>query len=291
VIIPCLGQARELEACLRGFELQSQDVPFETVVVDSAWDESVFEVASRFRRVKLVRSKDRLSAGAARNLGVEHSAAERLAFIDADCVPDERWVSEACASLRRGHRLCGGPVLDLLPNHPIAWADNHLQFADFQAGRPAEEARYFPGCNMVVGLADFIQLGGFEEKYLSGEDVLFSARAQASFPSAMYYNPRLSVRHRGRTRWAELLEHQRVLGYRRSQARLHLDASYRWMSRHALLAGLVMLRRLGYISLRTVQYDLPDLARLALFLPWLLAGLAAWTAGFYEERPLDDREA
>jgi GT2 family glycosyltransferase len=281
VIIPCLGQPMELEQCLQGLERQEGDLPFEAVVVDSAWDEEVVEAVSRFSQVRLVRSREELSAGAARNLGVRSSAADWLAFLDADCVPDLNWVREACTSLQAGYRLCGGPVLDLFPNHPVAWADNHLQFADFQAGRPSGQGTYFPGCNMTMTRKDFIALGGFNEEYLSGEDILLASRAFSNFPGKMLFNPNLIVRHRGRTRWKDFLEHQRVLGYRRSHSRLHLNASYVWMVRHSALAGLVMLRRLGYISLRTFQYNPADLIRMVMFFPWLSGGLAAWVGGFY----------
>jgi GT2 family glycosyltransferase len=290
VIVPCLGQAAELEDCLRGLEGQTGGVPFETVVVDSAWDEAVAGAAARFPQVKLVRSGDRLSAGAARNLGVRNSTAPELAFIDADCVPAAAWVREAAGALLAGGRLCGGPVLDWAGDHPVAWADNHLQFADFQAGRPAGPAGYFPGCNMVVRREDFSALGGFNEEHVSGEDVLFALLAGEKFPGGLVFKPRMIVRHRGRMRWKPFLDHQRLLGYRRSYSRLHLNPGYEWLARHKILAGLVVLRRFGYISLRTIQYDRPGLVRLVLFLPWLLAGLAAWAGGFYDGYHINDRE-
>jgi hypothetical protein len=43
----------------------------------------------------------------------------------------------------------------------------------------------------------------------------------------------------------------------------------------------VVLRRLFYITLRTLQFDPPGLIRLILFFPWIAAGLISWTIGFY----------
>jgi GT2 family glycosyltransferase len=281
VIVPCLGQAEELEMCLQALSRQTTG-SFEIVVVDSAWDQAVEAAAARFPRVRLVRSRARLSAGAARNYGVRHASALWLGFLDADCVPAADWVKQACRSLESGGRLFGGPVLDQLPNHPVAWSDNRLQFADFQAGRPAGLGSYFPGCNMCIGRQDFDEAGGFEEEHLCGEDVILSSHMAARYPGGLVYNAQLLVHHRGRVRGRDFLEHQRLLGYRRSHSGLRMNAGYERLARHRLLAGLVMLRRLGYIGLRTVQYDPPGLARLALFFPWLLVGLAAWTAGFYD---------
>ena len=281
VVIPCLDHSRELALCLQGLEAQAGDVSFEVLVVDGAWDERVAEAAARFPRVRLVRAREGLTSGAARNLGVQNSAADWIAFLDADCIPGSAWVKQACGSLRDGYYMCGGPVLDLIPNHPIAWADNHLQFSDFQAGRRAGRCLYMPACNMVMPRRIFDELGGFQESFFSAEDTLLTSLASSSFPEKMLFNPALIVRHHGRAEWRAFLEHQRLLGGRRSQSRSHWTPSYEWMARRPALAGLVMLRRFGYIGLRTLQYDPASLIRLALFFPWFVAGLAAWTRGFY----------
>ncbi|MCE9646573.1 MAG: glycosyltransferase [Chloroflexi bacterium] len=282
VIIPCLGHARELESCLYGLQTQSGQLPFEIIVVDSAYDEDVALTAQKFKQVRLVRSRVRLSAGAARNLGVGSTHAEWIAFLDADCIPDPDWVGQARESLQAGYLFCGGPVLDLYPNHPVAWVDNHLQFADFQAARPAGKAGYFPACNLILPRSTFIELGGFGEDHLSGEDGLLSQAADLNFPDDIFFNPLLVVRHHGRKEIPGLLEHQKLMGYRRAKGHLQMDASYEWLARHPWLAGLVIFRRLGYIFLRTFQFDSKDLIRLLVFLPWLTVGLAAWTRGFYQ---------
>src|SRR5512137_55475 len=91
IIIPCLGQAHELSYCLQGLEKQKGALRFEVIVVDSASDPAVQAAAARFPGVQLVRSPDRLSAGAARNLGAERASAEVLGFMDADCIPEPGW--------------------------------------------------------------------------------------------------------------------------------------------------------------------------------------------------------
>ena len=282
IVIPCLGHAEELTTCLRSLSAQSRLEGSEVIVVDSAWDENVAAAVSPFPFAKLIRSRDTLSPGAARNLGVLHTHGEGLAFLDADCIAEAGWVEQARAVLAAGHALAGGPVLDERPFHPIAWADNRLQFADFQAGRPAGTARYFPGCNMVMPRRIFSEAGGFVPDPLAGEDTLLCAEVASRYPGKLYFDPRLRVRHNGRKHLKNMLAHQRSLGYRRGHSQLHLDAGYRLLARRRALAGLVILRRLGYISLRTAQYDSAGLIRSILFMPWLIAGLVAWTAGFYE---------
>jgi glycosyltransferase involved in cell wall biosynthesis len=281
VIIPCLGHAPELRACLAVLQKQRERLVFEVLVVDSASNPEVEAVVAAFPQIHLIRSEAGLSPGAARNLGVRHATGDGLAFLDADCIPAPDWVDQAWHSLQAGMKIIGGPVLDVRPNHPIAWADNHLQFADFQAGRPTGPGTHFPSCNLVMHRATFESLGGFPTGIPTGEDALLSQRAVALYPDEMFYNPALIVRHWGRQTWRELVSHQSSLGFHRASLGLFLGRSYLRLGRHPVLAGWVILRRWAYVSLRTFQYDRSGLWRLFLYLPWVLVGLIAWTVGFY----------
>jgi glycosyltransferase involved in cell wall biosynthesis len=97
IIVPCREHARELRSCLQGLQNQDGQIEFEVLVVDSDCDRDVATVAQGFSLAKLVRPPRGmpLSAGAARNLGVEHAAATVLGMIDADCVPEQGWVEAA----------------------------------------------------------------------------------------------------------------------------------------------------------------------------------------------------
>jgi GT2 family glycosyltransferase len=253
----------------------------EIIVVDSALDPRVEAVMGRHAGMKLVRSSTRLFPGAARNLGVRQAAAARLAFLDADCIPSGRWARAAIESIEEGAVIVGGPVLDALPFHPIAWVDNHLQFADFQRGRPAGPGDHFPSCNLAMRRDTFEALGGFREDVLTGEDFDFSTRARGLFPQGMWFQPRLVAYHHGRRTLASMLEHQRLLGYYRGLLGLAMTAGWKWLARSSWLGGPAVLRRLAYVSWRTWQYDRAQFLPLLLASPLLLAGLTAWTWGFY----------
>jgi hypothetical protein len=60
-----------------------------------------------------------------------------------------------------------------------------------------------------------------------------------------------------------------------------MTPAWDWLARSPWFGGLAALRRLAYVSWRTWQYDRPGLPRLILTSPLLLAGLVAWTRGFY----------
>jgi mycofactocin glycosyltransferase len=282
IIVPCLRHADELKNCLQGLERQEGDVLFEVIVVDSAADPNVEAAVRGLPGVRLLRSDRSLSAGAARNFGANAASADILGFMDADCVPDPGWVRAAVQAIEEGAAIASGPILDAMPWHLIASTDNRLQFADFPARRPAGMSSYFPGAHLAMSNRIFASIGGFSEAARVAQDVLFTDEAARRWPGGLRFCPRLIVRHHGRARWADFLSHQRAFGHGRAQFGLHMSPSLLWLGQHRSLSGVVLLRRLLYISGRVAQWNLPDLPRFLTQLPLVLIGLAAWTRGFYE---------
>lgn len=280
IIIPCRGHAQELVHCLRGLAAQAGSVEFETIVVDSASDPEVRAVAGQFPRVILVGSPTPLSAGAARNLGARHAKADMLGFIDADCIPGPGWVNAALEAVAGGAAIAGGPIIDVLPWHFIAASDNRLQFVDFPARRPAGTHPYIPGAHLVMPRAIFERTGGFQEGATVAQDVLLTAPVAADQPGRVRFCPGMIVQHWGRRDWNVFLQHHRSFGESRAIHRFRVDRSLEWLGRHPALAWIILLRRLAYITIRVLQWNLPDLPRFILQLPMVICGLVAWTTGF-----------
>jgi len=281
VVVPCLGHAAELAACLEALENQKGDVAFEVIVVDSAFDARVEAVVQRHPEARLYRSRALLSTGAARNAGVRLASAPALGFIDADCLPHTGWVQGAMAALAAGAVLASGPILDASPWQWVASSDNRLQFADFAPGRPAGPLEYCAGAHFVVTREAFDSQAGFREDHVLVEDVLFTAGIAALRPKQVRFSREMVVQHRGRARWKDFLEHQRSFGYARSRHSIRMGPSFVWLSSRPALSWLVVLRRLSYVGARVLQWNTLDLPRFVLQLPLLVAGLVAWTQGFY----------
>ena len=287
VVIPCLGHAAELGACLAALSTQDGDPSYEIVVVDSANDDRVAEVASAFPGVKLVRSDANLSAGPARNLGVSRAAGEVLVFTDADCIPERGFLRAARAALDHGAKLVTGPVGNA-PGGFVASCDNLLQFADFSAGRKSGPATYAPGCNLAMRKADFLAAGAFPRT--RAEDTLLSAAVAATWPKKAIFDSNMRVRHHGRATLAQMLAHHRAFGADRAVHDQSLRLWQRRLGRYGVMLLPVVVKRLSYIASRTLRYS----PRRALFLicaaPVLILGLVAWARGFREGLRVNDRE-
>ena len=290
VVIPCRDHADELAVCLDSLDRQDPAVPCEIVVVDAAGSEAVARVVSAHPDVKLVRSATPLHAAAARNLGAGASAAPKLAFLDADCAAEPDWLAALDRALDGSAAAVGGPVLDLLPFHPIAAADNLLQFYDRPAARRDTEIDYFPSCNLALSRDRFEALGGFPD-VPAFEDIYFT-RAAAAAPGGLRFVPGMRVRHRGRTRFGDFLRHHHHFGRSRGRAGIPGRALERRFGHLALWAPWAVLRRLAYMAWRTAHHRPLDLLRFSLLAPLLLLGVGAWSVGLVQgsrERRRDAR--
>lgn len=290
IVIPCKGHAEELRACLQGLQQQHDGIPFETIVVDSAWDPRVEATARQFKSVTLIRSHADLSAGAARNQGAQHAAASVLGFIDADCIPQPGWIQAARDAIEDGALMASGPILDAMPWNWLASTDNRLQFVDFPPRRPAGPSPYFPGAHLVVPRHAFEAIAGFDPDLHVAQDVLFTQEVARRWPGQALFRPRMIVRHFGRASWGALWEHQWQFGRARAIFNIRMGGPLAWLARHPILAWIVGLRRWLYISARVVQWNFRDLPRYIWQTPVILFGLIAWTQGFYAgQRELSSR--
>lgn len=279
VVVPCRGHAEELAECLAALAAQERSVPFEVVVVDAAADPGVADVAERFPNVRLVRSEQGLSPGAARNLGVEAAHGDLLAFTDADCVPGPTWVATAARALDSRTRMVGGPILHTRPLHPVAVADNLQQFAEFPPTRPAGRATHFPTCNLALRTEDFEAAGGFVTDRL-GEDIILSREMARRWPDGLRFVPGMRVRHLGRTKLRGMLRHNYRLGEWRGRLGLRVGSLQLRLGRSMLSVLPFALWRWLYIVRTTARWHPRGLPRVLFLTPLILPGLSAWAIGF-----------
>jgi len=131
----------------------------------------------------------------ARNTGATVAGADRLIFLDVDCIPSATLVSGYESALSAVDGIVAGPVAYLPESCSITdWTDTTLQqIGRVQHGRPmfdqprARTDRYdlFWSLSFALSAADFNRIGGFDERYVGygGEDTDFARTAeQRSIP-------------------------------------------------------------------------------------------------------------
>ncbi|MGI8461305.1 MAG: glycosyltransferase [Solirubrobacterales bacterium] len=190
VIVPARNAEQTIGRTIAALAAQDFDRPFEVVVVDNGSSDRTAEIArAHGAPIRVITNEPPSGAGAARNAGVRAARAEVLAFTDADCFPERRWLSECLAALGDADLLQGAVSPD--PNATVGPFDRTVS-VDGEAG-------LYETANLTVRRSLFERLGGFEDWLGSGErpigeDLWFGWRARRT-GARTAYAPRAQVDH------------------------------------------------------------------------------------------------
>jgi len=191
--------------------LISQSVPrndFEIIVVDDGSKDGTTSLAKKLGADEVIEITPCFQ-GKARNIGVEHSKANLLAFLDSDCEAKDGWVNTIIKELKNLQAI-GGPVLNGNPQSLTAWGEYFVEFCAFHENRKRSTIRTIPGCNIACTKEVFFKAGGFTEKRLS-EDILFAECLRRGGINEVFV-PEVQIRHLCRTQLNKVLANHKLLG-------------------------------------------------------------------------------
>jgi glycosyltransferase involved in cell wall biosynthesis len=211
-VIVCAYNAEiDLPECLQS--LQGQDYePIELIVVDDDSKDGTGEALRRFisqAKTALVTATNSHNLGVAgsRNVGINLASGDIIAFTDADCVADRRWISELVKGFSlKDAAAVGGGISSQATKNIWELLDKGNNFVASQEGYVS----YIQGCNMSFR-AEVLKAHmfnaeikyGFEETLLCDELIKDGCK--------IYYRPQAVVHHKSRKRFISLWK----LKYRR----------------------------------------------------------------------------
>lgn len=187
VVIPAYNAAETLDAQLRALTTQENAAPFEVLVCDNGSTDRTADVVRAWQQelpqLRLIDASDRRGPSAARNIGAEQARAPFLAFCDADDIVAADWLATLHDSLQHAPLVAGR--LDAVPLNrenraSVTWNPDGTIIEGFW---PQYEAA--ASSNLGVSAAAFREVGGFDERLKTGEDVDLCWRIQlAGYPLA-----------------------------------------------------------------------------------------------------------
>lgn len=219
VVIPVFNDFGRLRKCLSALIAQPEIAAglANCIVVDNGSTDSIQLVENEFPQVEFM-VETTMGSYAARNAGAAAAAGEFLAFVDSDCIPNKDYLRAAIQVMEQRpdvdihvgevvlfpEAVDGVPADDRVAAYEIATA--------FRQRHYAERVNFGPTANLVVRAATFTELGGFDQKLLSGGDKEFGQRA-VRLGYKMRYSPECVVRHPTRSKLSELAHKtRRVVG-------------------------------------------------------------------------------
>ena len=283
VIVPAYNAAATIRETLSSLRAQNCVGDYEVIVVDSSDDGTDRIIAEEFPWVRLLHRPQRTDPGTARNLGIARARGEVIACLDADCIAPPDWLERMLDAQRAGHPVVGGAVENGNPASLVAWAGYMGEFREFlPAGSPRMVA-HVPTCNISYHRSIFARFGGFPTRFYPQEDLLFHWRL-AHHGVAIWFDPRIRVRHVHRSSLGAYLTHQHRIGRITARVLRLTGEEGAFLARSPLLALLASPVLPLYKWGRTVGVFLsraPSLLRRSTLASLvLIPGLYAWVAGF-----------
>src|SRR5271157_2280376 len=89
VIVPVMNQEKKIEQCIVAILSQTLK-PYEVIIVDGHSTDRTVEIAKRYP-VRII-FENYGTIGGARQVGVESTQGDYVAFTDSDCMPEKDWL-------------------------------------------------------------------------------------------------------------------------------------------------------------------------------------------------------
>jgi glycosyltransferase involved in cell wall biosynthesis len=224
VIVPARNAEAQVRRLCEGLRRQtvSPDA-FELLVVDDASTDHTAAAVSAEPRAQLIRLPRCVGPYPARNVAAARARGDLLAFTDADVLPAPDW-------LERGIRAFDSPEVDLIAGGiRIPLGERPSAVAMVDAARHLDQEGYVQRgygvtANLWVRKAVFDEVGGFNERIMSGGDGEFGQRAQAAGKRLLYV-PDARVDHPPREAPTELMRKGFRIGIGGTQQSLYAMGS------------------------------------------------------------------
>lgn len=186
VIIPFVSVNAYVIECLSAC-LSLEYKNFDVVLLSDEKIELPTEFSSDIRLKVIVTGK--LTISAKRNIGISQSPeAKYLAFIDSDAYPDKKWLKNAVEAFsgRDDIWIVGGPNVcpredkkdfrkRVVGNAVRSMLVSGMSAFNFREGPARNGPRHhLPTCNLIAKREAIEKIGGFDETYITGEDMKFS---------------------------------------------------------------------------------------------------------------------
>jgi glycosyltransferase involved in cell wall biosynthesis len=191
--IPCYNVEAYLAAVLEGALKQTCPAD-EILVVDDGSKDRTCEIAAHYP-VKIVRHERNRGLAAARNTGLRTARNELVAWLDADCLPDPRWLEilDGTLSSERVEMVGGRLIETVLTSVADRWRRAHMP-QDWGEAR-VHNPKFMFGNNGLGRKSAIEETGGYNEQFrTNGEDVDLSQRLRAR-DYRFVYEPSAIVSH------------------------------------------------------------------------------------------------
>lgn len=200
-----------ISACIKSIKAQSYK-DFSIIVVDDCSTDGTPEhIEKKFRSVRVISKSAQSGPSISRNIGINTSDSEYIAFLDSDVELDKNWLSNLLKEIEKNGKIgiIGGKLLlnDGKKINSAGGAMSRTGFGyDIGAGEPAsshnlaKEVMYMCSAAMLVRRSMLDEIGDFDETYFYGhEDTDIGWRANLAGYMVVYFPKAIAYHKLGQT--------------------------------------------------------------------------------------------
>ncbi|WP_292389050.1 glycosyltransferase family 2 protein [Methanosarcina sp. UBA5] len=207
VVVGIRNEEKFIEECIES--LLNLDYPrdsYEIIIVDGMSTDKTRDIIQKYP-VKLFLNEKK-NVAAARNLGVKNAKGELVAFTDGDCKVDPQWLKALVHEMQASPDdvVCfGGPNLifdtDPVFGRVVGYAQESFLGSGGSAQSKNSTKKHYvgslPNCNAMYKKAAVQEAGGFDERFIVGQDCDLNYRIGKKGNKFLYI-PKAQVLHHRR---------------------------------------------------------------------------------------------
>ncbi len=167
IVITVKNEADNIAELLDSLLIQEE--PFEIIIVDANSNDGTQEIlkeyAEKYKQVKFFIHAG--SRGEGRNFGVKKAKGKIIAFTDGGCKADKNWLKELRKKINEGYDIVAGKTINVGRFEEIERVKVYYKGYDVT----------YPSCNLAYRKELFEKIGGFDNRFVTAEDIDLNLRA------------------------------------------------------------------------------------------------------------------
>jgi cellulose synthase/poly-beta-1,6-N-acetylglucosamine synthase-like glycosyltransferase len=180
IVVGVRNEERYIEECIESLLLLAYPKDsYEIIIVDGMSTDKTRDIVQKYPVVLLL--NERKNVAAARNLGVENSRGNLVAFTDGDCKVDPLWLKTLVNEMKNAPEdvaCVGGPNLIFDTDPIFGRVVGHAQETFLGSGGSAQSKNStrkhyvssLPNCNAMYKKNTIKEAGYFDERFVVGQD-------------------------------------------------------------------------------------------------------------------------
>jgi glycosyltransferase involved in cell wall biosynthesis len=180
IVIPTYNRPNFLLECINSILNQNTRHNFEIIVICDGTDSRIDKLMLKFKKLKNIKYfvQKKLGPAAARNVGIKHSRAKIITFLDDDCIVNKNWIENILLAHKKhpniNHAIAGR--LDPVTNCLVSEFSKGLE----SRASADNSTIFYPSMvnNVSYKRETLNKIKGFDESFknASGEDVEYNYR-------------------------------------------------------------------------------------------------------------------